>query len=201
MQDKLQELTDRLYNEGLSKGRKEGDDILVKARAEAEGIVEKAKAEAEEIIQKAQRDADEYRRKVENDLKMASAQTLQSVKSDIENLVIAKIADADIDGALASSEFIKEAIKAVASGFKAQEAADISMVLPEKMRSDLEPFILGELGKLLKCNIQAEFSKKVSGGFTIGPADGSYFISLTDETFKELIGEYLRPATKKILFG
>ncbi len=201
MQDKLQELTDRLYNEGLSKGRKEGDDILVKARAEAEGIVEKAKAEAEEIIQKAQRDADEYRRKVENDLKMASAQTLQSVKSDIENLVIAKIADADIDGALASSEFIKEAIKAVASGFKAQEAADISMVLPEKMRSELEPFILGELGKLLQCNIQAEFSKKVSGGFTIGPADGSYFISLTDETFKELIGEYLRPATKKILFG
>ena len=44
-------------------------------------------------------------------------------------------------------------------------------------------------------------SKKVSGGFKIGPKEGGYFVSFTDETFNELIAEYLRPATKKILFG
>ena len=49
--------------------------------------------------------------------------------------------------------------------------------------------------------ISASFSKKVSGGFNIGPKDGSYFISFTDETFRSLISEYLRPATRKILFG
>ena len=49
--------------------------------------------------------------------------------------------------------------------------------------------------------MNASFSKKIAGGFTIGPKDGSYFISLTDETFKELISEYLRPATRKLLFG
>ncbi len=54
---------------------------------------------------------------------------------------------------------------------------------------------------MLKGGVIAKFSKKVAGGFTIGPKDGSYFISLTDETFKSLIGDYLRPATRKILFG
>jgi V/A-type H+-transporting ATPase subunit E len=41
----------------------------------------------------------------------------------------------------------------------------------------------------------------MAGGFKIGPKDGGYFISLTEESFRELVGEYMRPATKKILFG
>ena len=32
MDNKLQELTDRLYEEGLSKGRQEADQLLEKAR-------------------------------------------------------------------------------------------------------------------------------------------------------------------------
>ena len=69
------------------------------------------------------------------------------------------------------------------------------------MKKDLEPFVASELTKVLKSDVQASFSKKVAGGFTIGPKDGGYFISFTDETFNALISEYLRPATKKILFG
>ena len=59
----------------------------------------------------------------------------------------------------------------------------------------------GELAKAVGKGVEASFSKKVAGGFSIGPKDGSYFISLTEESFKALIGEYMRPATKKILFG
>jgi V/A-type H+-transporting ATPase subunit E len=54
---------------------------------------------------------------------------------------------------------------------------------------------------MLNAGVEASFSKKVSGGFKIGPKEGGYFVSFTDETFNELIAEYLRPATKKILFG
>ena len=65
----------------------------------------------------------------------------------------------------------------------------------------MEPFVAKELSSILKSGITASFSKKIGGGFTIGPKDGSYFISFTDETFTDLISEYLRPAAKKILFG
>ena len=41
----------------------------------------------------------------------------------------------------------------------------------------------------------------MAGGFAIGPKDGSWFVSLTDETFRALIAEYLRPVTRKLLFG
>ena len=58
-----------------------------------------------------------------------------------------------------------------------------------------------ELGKELGSEIKAEFSKKLQGDFCIGPKDGSYFTSLSDQTFDSLICEYLRPVTKKLLFG
>ena len=32
MQNKLQELTDKLYNEGLAKGKQEGEELLAKAK-------------------------------------------------------------------------------------------------------------------------------------------------------------------------
>ena len=71
MDNKLQELTDKLYKEGLSKGKEEGEAILAKAQSKAAEIVEAAQKKAEEIIKKAENDAKDYQVKVEGDVKMA----------------------------------------------------------------------------------------------------------------------------------
>ncbi len=201
MENKLQELTDKLYKEGLSKGKAEGEAILAKANEKAAEIIEEAKKQAEAILRKAQKDAEDYKTKVEGDVKMAAAQSIQATRKDIENLMVAKMTDKQVSSALTSADFVKDVIKAVAEKFNADEAVDLNIVLPESLRKELEPFVGGELAAALKGGVTAEFSKKIAGGFTIGPKDGSYFISLTDETFKSLIGDYLRPATRKILFG
>ena len=201
MDNKLQELTDRLYKEGLSKGKEEGETILAEASRKAEEIIAAAKKEADAVLRDARKEAEDFRTKVEGDVKMAATQSIQAVRNDIENLMVGKLTDSAVNASLADVEFIKEAIKAVAMNFNAQEAVDLEAVLPEALKGELEPFIKGELAGALKGGISASFSKKVSGGFNIGPKDGSYFISFTDETFRSLISEYLRPATRKILFG
>lgn len=201
MQTKLQELTDKLYNEGLSKGKEEGAQILAAARQEAEEIVKAAKTQAEQIMAKAAKDAEDLKTKTASDVKMAAAQSLQAVKSDVENLAINAVCGKGVSAALAEPAFLKSIIRTVAEKFSTDEAQDLSLILPESLRAELEPFVSGELAAALKGGVQASFSKKIAGGFTIGPKDGGYFISLTDETFKALIAEYLRPVTKKILFG
>ena len=198
--DKLQELTQKLYNEGLSKGKEEGEAILAKAQAQAQVIVAKAQEEAKAIIEKAQKEAADYKVKVEGDVKMASTQALQATKAGIENLIVTKAVE-PVKNALTQETYLKEIITAVAKNFSAQESTDLSLVLPEKLQKSLEPFITAELTKTLGKGVETTFSKKVNAGFKIGPKDGSYFIDLTDEAFQALIGEYLRPATKKILFG
>ena len=199
--DKLQELTQKLYDEGLAKGKQDGEALLRKAAAEAEGIVLKAQEEADAILAKARKEAEDFKVKVEGDVKMAAQQAVQATRTDIENLVVSNVVDSTVDKALSSDEYIKGIITAVAQKFSADEPADLALVLPEALKAKLEPFVSGELGKLLGKGVEASFSKKVAGGFKIGPKDGGYFVSLTDETFKDLIGSYLRPATKKLLFG
>ncbi|MBQ9892747.1 MAG: hypothetical protein IJM35_06280 [Bacteroidales bacterium] len=199
--DKLQELTDKLYNEGLSKGKQEGEAILAEARKKAAEIIADARSQAAEITSKASREADDYTSRVKSDLKMAARQSLQAMKTDIENLIITKITAGETSKALSNPEFVKETITAVARNFSATEPGDLSLILPESLRDSLEDFVNVSLGNILGRGVQATFSKKIAGGFTIGPKDGSYFISMTDTAFDALIAEYLRPTARKLLFG
>ena len=201
MQNKLQELTDKLYNEGLSKGKQEGEEILAKAKAQAEEIIAKAQAEAAQILAAAQKQSEEIKTKTASDVKMAANQSIAATRKDIETLIVGKMTDETVKKALSTPDFIKEIIKAVAEKFTTDGPADLALILPENLKKDLEPFVTKELATILKAGVEASFSKKVSGGFKIGPKEGSYFISFTEETFNQLISEYLRPTTKKLLFG
>ena len=201
MSNKLQELTEKLYNEGLSKGKEEGEQLLARAREEAEKIVSDARAQADGIVAEAERQAADLKEKAASDVKMASAQCLQATKKDIENLLVGAVSAEPVDKSLRDPDFLKKIITAVAERFSASESADLALLLPASLKDELEPWLKGELGKALGSSLKADFSKKVAGGFSIGPKDGSWFVSLTDETFRDLIAEYLRPVTRKLLFG
>ena len=201
MQNKLQELTDRLYNEGLSKGKQEGEELLAKAKAQVDDMLAKAQAEAAQIIAAAQKQAEEIRTKTASDIKMASSQSIAATKKDIETLIVGKMTGEAVKKTLSSPDFIKDLIKTVAEKFTTDGPVDLNLILPESLKNDLEPFATKELGKILGAGVQASFSKKIAGGFQIGPKDEGWFVSFTEETFNQLISEYLRPATKKLLFG
>lgn len=199
MENKLQELTDKLYNEGLSKGKSEGEAIVAKAKADAEAIVAAAKKEAEAIIAKAGKEADALKTKTAGDIALASRQAVSAARQAIEKLVITEAVDGKVDKALSSDEFVKELVLASVEALKDENALVIT--LPEASEAKLGSVLKSEIAKTFKGETEVVFNKKTGAGFTVGPKDGSYFVNFTDEAFKELIGEYLRPATRKILFG
>lgn len=201
MTNKLQELTDKLYNEGLSKGKEEGELLLAKAHKESDEIVAKAKAEAAAIIEAAELNAADLKSKAESDIRMASAQSLQAAKKSIEDLLVDSLVSDKVKEVLSDADFLKKIIAAVADRFNAEESCDLSLVLPESLQAELEPWVNDGLRKALGKGVQAGFSKKIAGGFTIGPKDGGWYVSLSDETFRSLIAEYIRPVTRKLLFG
>ena len=126
--DKLEQLTQKLYEEGLSKGKAEGQAIVEKARSEAADMLKQAEDEAQKIIAQAEKEAADLRTKVEGDVKRAATQAIQATRSDIEQLIIAQAVDAPVKAALSSEAFLKEIITEVAKRFSAQESADISAI-------------------------------------------------------------------------
>ena len=152
MQNKLQELTEQLYNEGLAKGREEGDRYLAEAREKAANTIEEAKNEAAAIVARAEKEAADLKSKAEADVRMASSQALQATRKDIENLVVTRLSS---QGAVSDPEFLKEIIRSIAGGFAAKENTDISLVLPESLRASLEPWVASELAKMLSVPVEA----------------------------------------------
>ena len=59
MENKLQQLTQKLYDEGLEKGRAEADKLVADAKAQAAKIVAEAEAQAAAIVAKAEAKAED----------------------------------------------------------------------------------------------------------------------------------------------
>ena len=203
MQNKLQELTDRLYEEGLSKGRREADEMLAKAQAEAREIVEKAKAEADGIIAAADKKAADIATMVEGDLKMASTQAISALKQQVEQMIVAKAVAEPVGAALSDGRFVRELLATVVKAFDAANPGGVGLeaILPAEGREALDKAFANEVAKDLSKGLEVKNVKGLPGGFRIGPKDGGYRISFTGDDFTSLIAEYLRPATRKILFG
>ncbi len=203
MQDKLQALTDRLYNEGLSKGKHDGEELVQKAQAEADRIIAYAKAEADRIITHANKEAEEMKTKVNADIKMAATQSIAVTKQEIEKMVVTKATTEGVKANMSNAAFVKELITCVVRAFNPQNASpvDLSLILPESLKAEVDPFVKNEIAKQFKTEVKVDYSKKMNGGFKVAPKGGGYVLQFTDDEFTQLIANYLRPATKKILFG
>lgn len=202
MQNKLQELTDRLYEEGLSKGRQEADALLEKARKEAQDIVAQAREEAEAIRADAEKRAVKIRNMVQGDIKMASTQTIAALRQQVENMVLTKAVAKPVGVALSDEGFVKDLIKMVVRSFNASnpDGIPLEVILPAAAQKELEQAYRNEIEKDLGAGIEVKNVKGLANGFKIGPKDGGYQLSFTADDFTGLVSEYLRPATKKILF-
>ena len=201
MQNKLQELTDRLYEEGLSKGRQEADALLEKARKEAQDIVAQAREEAEAIRADAEKRAVKIRNMVQGDIKMASTQTIAALKQQVENMVLTKAVAKPVGVALSDEGFVKDLIKMVVRSFNASnpDGVPLEVILPAAAQKELEQAYRNEIEKELGAGVEVKNVKGLANGFKIGPKDGGYQLSFTADDFTGLVSEYLRPATKKIL--
>ena len=202
MQNKLQELTDKLYQEGLSKGQLEAEQLLAKAKEEAGQIVEQAKKEAAMIVAQAQKSANEVKKNIEGELQSASRQTMATVKQAIEDVVMTKVLAEPSRAALTEVEFLKTLVKTAIERFNPQNNnVQLSVILPESMLQSLSAFAQEQTKKQLSGGLEIQFDKSFKAGFKIGAKSDGFHVSLTDADFTALFGGYLRPHTRALLFG
>ncbi len=200
MQGKLQELTEKLYAEGVAKANDEAGRIAAEARQKADSIIAAARAEANSIKSQAEREVADLKRNVESELKMAAQQAVSALKDRISRLVTAGIADAPVGQAMSDVEFVKQLITAIV-GNAGSDLASIRLELPGSMEGKVQDFLKsGSLAKLGK-GLDVVFDRNLSGGFRVGPADQGFVVSFTDEGFAEFFREYLRPRTRQFLYG
>ena len=199
--NKLQELTQKLYNDGLERGRAEAERLVAEAKESAAQIIADAKAEAEAIVKAAEDRAEDVAKNAMTEITLAGRQALSKIKSELAEAVIMKSTGEAVKGAIMDVAFVKDMLLAVANNWNAQ-TVDVSLValLSEDKRAELDAVMQKSAAELAKAGIEVGYSKDVKSGFKLGEKNGGYYISFTDESFDALLKEYLREKVSNMLF-
>ena len=196
MENKIQELTDKIYREGVEKGNTEAQKLIANAQDEAKKIVEDARQAAEAIVAASRKSADELAENTKSELKLFAGQAVNALKSEIATLVTDKIVNADVKAFAADKDYLNAFIVALASKWSVNEPIVISTADAD----GLKKYFASQAKALLDKGVKIE---QVNGNktlFTVSPADGSYKVNFGEEEFMNYFKEFLRPQLVEMLF-
>ena len=112
---KLEEITNRIYAEGVEKGQQQAAEIISKAQAEAAAIRSNAEKDAEEIVTKARQKADELDKNTRSELKLYAEQSVSAVKTEITNVITDKLVKDAVRTATSDAKFMQKLIADMAT--------------------------------------------------------------------------------------
>ena len=201
MQNKLQELTEKIYQEGVEKGNAEAQQIIEKAKSDAAEIIAKSKKEAESILEEARKKAADIKSNAESELRLTGKQAVIALKQKITDTINGDIIKSSIKNSF-DKDFTQKIIEITLSNWaKSGQSMDLTLLLPENDEKNFTDFFKKEAKQYLDKGITLKYDSSLKSGFQIGPKDGSYKVSFTDEDFINFFKHYLRPKLAEMLFS
>ena len=194
--DKIQELTSKLYAEGVEKGNAEADRIITEAQEKQSRILDSANNKAKEIIEAATKKSSEINNNAESELKLYASQALEALKTEVTNIVTEKLATSNVKAAMQDKVFMQKLIANLMQNWSENQ----TMVVSVENKEELENYLKANTKSLLDNKLKIESVNNVKTGFTIAPEDGSYKVKFGEDEFIEYFKEFLRPQIQKLLF-
>jgi len=195
--DKIQELTSKIYLEGVEKGKAEADKIIAEAKASEKNILDEANKKAEHIINTATKKATELQENTESELKMYASQASEALKTEITNLVTESLSVNNVKAAMEDKTFVQKLITDLVQNWSKNETLTIGTANAEELTN----YIAANAKSLLDKGLKINSVNGLKTGFTLSPEDGSYTVKFGEEEFKEYFKEFLRPQVRELLFG
>lgn len=193
---KIEELTEKLYREGVEKGNAEAQRLIEEARQQAAQIVAQAQAEAQNIVAEAQKNAGELDTNTRSELKLYAGQALNALKSEIVSVVSDKIVGEAVNSTVTAKDFLGKFLVALAGQWSTNE----SIVISSADADSLKAYFTVQAKELLDKGVKIEKINNKDVLFSIAPADGSYKVNFGKEEFENYFKEFLRPQLVEMLF-
>ena len=195
MENKIQELTEKIYAEGVEKGKVEADRLVGEANEKAAAIVAAAKAEAEAIIAAARKEAAELDANTRSEVKLYGAQAVGALKAEVATVVTDTVVKAAVKDALAG-----DSMKALLVKIAERWSADEALVISTSEADELKAFFAKNAKALLDKGVEIKQVNGLKTSFSIAPADGSYKVNFGEGEFEAFFKSFLRPQMVELLF-
>ncbi len=202
MQKKLQELTDKIYKEGINKSREEGEKLITEAKKQSEQILSEAKKKADGLVARAEKESEEMKKNSLNELQLAAKQLISDLKQQIVDLIQVKAIKPETQSSFKDVAFTQDIIRSLVKNWDPQSGdnVELSVLLPLEKQKEFDAFFKDKSKDMLQKGIDISYTESLKGGFKIGPKDGGFMISFSDEDFENLFKTYMRPKLISMLF-
>lgn len=201
MVDKIQELTDKLFQEGLQKGKTESERLIEEAAAKSKTMIADAQQKAADIMAQAEKNAEELKNNTNKELSLASQQAVADLKQTITDLLTKGSVSTPTAEAFKNDNFIQELILSIVAQWSKENSITATVQVPQDKLEAIENFIKASTKVSLDKGLSLEGSTAVKGGFRIAQKDGRYYINFTDKEFDTFFRAYLRPRVAAFLYG
>ncbi|SUB77932.1 hypothetical protein [Porphyromonas macacae] len=196
MDSKIQELTQKIFNEGVQKGNAEAERIIAEATAKRDTIMQEAKAQAESIIKEAEKKATVLQQNTQSELKLYADQMIESLKSAVTDKLTGDIVSNNVKAAMADPAFMQQIILEMVRSWNPDNGLEIKTSEAEKLNA----YFVSNAKELLDKGVSINSVSGIPTSFQIGPKDGSYKMIFGEAEFIELFKSFLRPQLAKMLF-
>lgn len=198
MAQNVQELINKIKQDGLEVAQKKAQDIEAAAQKKADEIVATAKTQAHQMISDAKTAQKQLEDSSRAALRQAARDTVLALKQEIIHIltgIIRKEAGAALQSDQ-TAQLIVELIKAFAVH---HAAGGVEIVMNENSRNRLEKDLLGKLQKEIKTSVVIKTAEDVTGGFTISFDDGKSCFDFSEDALTEYLGMYVNAYVKDLL--
>jgi V/A-type H+-transporting ATPase subunit E len=213
----VQELINRLRDEGVKAGREKSDQVLREAQQEATRIVAQAKAESQEILSKARSEIETEKAAAIESLRVAIRDTELKMEEELKATFAAHVKRL-VSVELRDVKFLRQIILAIAglaAGDKVSGEQPVEVLMPKKLfqtdekgtrlteegQDNIRHLVIGISGEMLREGVDLKPSESIGGGIRIRLLDEDLEIDLSDQAISDLLLQNLLPRYRAIVSG
>lgn len=209
----VQELIDRLSQEGVAEGQQQAEKIVNDAQRKADDIVDSARQQANEILKQAREEAEQFQAAGEDALRLAARDAVRDFAAKVHGGLRSRLQDL-VQHQMKEPKLIKRMILAITR--KATEGLEdepVEILLPsetiteEEARQRIEAgepdaltqFIQGLIGEDLRDGFTVSLGSQQKGGLTVRVVNQNVEIDLTEDAIADLLAQHLLPRYRAIM--
>ncbi len=191
MDIQVQELIDKIRQDGIESASDSARKIREEAQADAKKTVEAARKEAESLLEKAKADVVKMEASSREALEQASRNCLIALRSRLE-AVFAAVTVRETGTAM-SADLIAKVLPELLSKWSATNSEAPDLLLPEAAMNDMEKALRAALSAELSKGLVIRPVKNLDAGFRLAAKEGGLWWDYSAEALGEVLAAYLNP--------
>ncbi|WP_252179159.1 hypothetical protein [Endozoicomonas sp. 4G] len=210
----VQELIEKLRDQGVQDGRNQADRIVREAEANAAILIREAQAKADTIVSKAREEADFITKAGQEALQLAERNAVLELKDYLLEKFSGQIG-ALVSNSLEQEEVLKQMILEVAGENNLHSEKHLEVILPRRVvgvdelrdppdlvkQGPLLDFVTGQAAEMLQEGVTFSVGQTTQSGIKLRLHDKKIEVELSDKTVTAVLLRHLQPRFRALLEG